>query len=308
LRVLVCAIQRRVKPNDDHTDILEVIPIAGELKDYGGGPLDAKFERLKTSDSNADSGKEGLRIVLNGGKYPMNKKTERTQKAIIEFICDREKTGLEGETTPEDLYDTPTRRLKAREDAREGDDKKDDEKKDDGKEGDGKEDDGNDEDDGTERQIKKEDSALLWNSYGSADGEKVDVLRLTWHTKYACEDAYKNPDNDKGGDADKPKDVSSGWGFFTWFILMYVPLSPKMQANTILTKTPAHSSPSLPTSSSAHGSTTTATELGAGTCCRTATPSATSPTSSRTLRGASSTPSRAAGRAADTARCEGGRR
>lgn len=225
----VCAIQRRVKPNDDHTDILEVIPIAGELKDHGGGSLDAKFERLKSSDSNTDSGKEGLRIILNGGKYPLNEKTKRMQKAVIEFICDKEKTGLEGETVPEDLYEATKRKLRAREDAKEGDDKKegdkkDDEKKDDGKEGDGKEGDGDgNTDDGTERQITKPDSALLWNSYGKADKDDVDVLRLTWHTKYACEDAYKNPDNDgdKGGDADKPKeDVSSGWGFFTWFILI----------------------------------------------------------------------------------------
>lgn len=160
-----------------------------------------------------------MRIVFNGGKYPLNK-SGRPQKAVLEFVCDKDKTGLEGETTPEDLYDKPeSRRLRAREDGKEGD----------GKEGDGDGDgdgDGN-QDDGTEKQIVKSDSALLWNSYGSADdNDKTDVLRLTWHTKHACEGAYKNPDNDKGGsgdgDSDKPTDESSSWGFFTWFILMYV--------------------------------------------------------------------------------------
>lgn len=43
------------------------------------------------------------------------------------------------------------------------------------------------------------------------DEEDIKVLRLEWITKYACEDA------------DDGNDSSSGhWGFFTWFILMWV--------------------------------------------------------------------------------------
>lgn len=36
----------------------------------------------------------------------------------------------------------------------------------------------------------------------------ADVLRLEWRTKYACEDVMDMP-------------TKSGWGFFTWFIIVY---------------------------------------------------------------------------------------
>lgn len=198
----VCAIKRLVRPDDNHDDILEVIPLAGELKDHGGGNLDAKAERFKNSNSHSDSDKEGLRLTLNGGRYPMHSKKERSQKTIIEFICNKDKTGLEGETSPEEQYDAS---LFAR-----ADDKKDGEK------GDGKDDEADDGKSGEERQLMKPDAALIWNSYGPADEGNTDILRLTWHTKYACEDAFRNPDNDDG---DSPSSTS-GWGFFTWFILL----------------------------------------------------------------------------------------
>ena len=41
---------------------------------------------------------------------------------------------------------------------------------------------------------------------------QFEVLRLEWKTQYACEDANDRGDNDSGGH----------WGFFTWFILMWV--------------------------------------------------------------------------------------
>ena len=44
-----------------------------------------------------------------------------------------------------------------------------------------------------------------WDEEGDAK-----VLRLDWHTWYACEDAVKGNDRSSGGH----------WGFFTWFILM----------------------------------------------------------------------------------------
>ncbi len=54
---------------------------------------------------------------------------------------------------------------------------------------------------------------LQFVSYGKVDTKDGDmqVLRLNWRTKYACEN-YK--DGNGGADASK------GWGFFTWFILM----------------------------------------------------------------------------------------
>ncbi|KAF3811885.1 Autophagy-related protein 27 [Colletotrichum gloeosporioides] len=190
----VCAIERTVHPGNDKDkdEVEKVIPIAGELQDVGGKPLDAKVERLKSSDSNSDAKKEGLRLILNGGSYPLTR-SGRKQKAIIEFICDREKTGLEGEVTSEDQYDTATK-LRARDD-------NDDKDKD--KDGDGPSPD--------EKQIMGNGTALIWDSYGPAEGD-FDVLRMTWHTKYACEDARDKPD--ENGDA------SSHWGFFTWFVVL----------------------------------------------------------------------------------------
>jgi len=52
--------------------------------------------------------------------------------------------------------------------------------------------------------------SLEYVDYNQA-GE-TDVLRLRWRTKFACEDAKGEKDAEKG----------ASWGFFTWFILMYV--------------------------------------------------------------------------------------
>ena len=54
---------------------------------------------------------------------------------------------------------------------------------------------------------------LRFKSYGPLETKSgtVEVLRLDWRTMYACED-YKGA----------PPSASSSWGFFTWFILMYV--------------------------------------------------------------------------------------
>jgi len=55
-----------------------------------------------------------------------------------------------------------------------------------------------------------EGKSLKFLSYKEekAKGSKpADVLRLEWRTKYACEDAREA--------------TRGGWGFFTWFIIMY---------------------------------------------------------------------------------------
>lgn len=52
--------------------------------------------------------------------------------------------------------------------------------------------------------------SLTYVSYGEVEGkERIQVLRLNWKTKYACEDFTEH-------DGGKER----GWGFFTWFILM----------------------------------------------------------------------------------------
>ena len=51
------------------------------------------------------------------------------------------------------------------------------------------------------------------------DEGDVKVLRLEWHTQYACEDAVEGND----------KSSSGHWGFFTWFIIMSVLSCPQDQ-------------------------------------------------------------------------------
>ena len=85
--------------------INHVWPIAGELKGKDGGNLNHEVQRLKTSDSNTDSKKEGLRLIMNGGSRS-DEGNKRPQRAIIEFLCDPDREGTEGETQPGEEYDT----------------------------------------------------------------------------------------------------------------------------------------------------------------------------------------------------------
>ncbi|KAJ9606030.1 type II membrane protein [Cladophialophora chaetospira] len=174
----VCGVVRSWNPADDpdkkHILVENVIPIAGNFETSTGAGLEPRVTRLKAQDSNAD----GLQIELNGGNYNKMK-----QRAVIQLLCDKNKTGNEKRWKTE------------RKEEEDSDD--DDEDEDDNNDG------------------KKEDdtpsmSDLEFVSYGQVEGkEKMEVLRLNWKTKYACEDY---------ADSDEAK--RSGWGFFTWFILI----------------------------------------------------------------------------------------
>lgn len=162
----VCALQHTLKPlegTDELEDTLtEVRPIAGELKDHGGDHLNAKYTRLKTSESEHDAEKEGLRIELNGGIY-----AKRKQKAVVEFLCDPDRTGTETDLDPEDKYE------------------------------------------GGKAEVIKGDPSLKYVGFDNQPGTDVDILRLEWRTKHACE-SQKDEDTAKSGH----------WGFFTWFLIM----------------------------------------------------------------------------------------
>lgn len=173
-----------------------VIPIAGDLTNHGGSSMEPKYTRLKTSDSGADAKKEGIRLVLHGG---IDTVTKRKQQAIVEMVCDKDKTGKEGEWDPKDDKYEP------------GQEETEDEegsaaakwKRADGDEG---------KDNSSEHQLLKPDSALIFDSYGPLSEDKqIDVLRLTWNTKYACEGLPED---------EYPSD--SHWGFFTWLVILYV--------------------------------------------------------------------------------------
>ena len=136
----------------------------------------------------------GLELELHGGWYE-----GKEQMAVIEFACDPERSGNEGN---EDAVD----RGKDGEMDGDGDDEKkkltrrvldafaaDDKKE---KEGDEKDDD---------KDALK--NSLRFVSFGKEKSDKVEVLRLEWATKLVCRTAADD-------------DGKSGWGFFTWFILM----------------------------------------------------------------------------------------
>ena len=152
-------------PDQEHPQVDFIIPVAGNFQTSSGRSLDPKVTRLKTTDSDL----EGLQLELHGGDWGKKK-----QKAVINFECDKTRTGNEGNESTD-------KRMSARDD---------DEKKDDL-------------------------HSLTYVSYGAVEGkEAMDVLRLNWKTKYACEDV--EPDADDDGNVSK----KASWGFFTWIILM----------------------------------------------------------------------------------------
>ncbi|KAI9701202.1 MAG: hypothetical protein M1836_001871 [Candelina mexicana] len=161
--------EHSINEEDKVDEITRVIPIAGDFTVNDHRPMDATYTRLKTSASHADAEKEGIRIEMHGGLYPPSGKDKRKQEAIVEFLCDPDRTGLE------------ERGMVRR---KESDEDKDKEKEDDKK-------------------------SLRFVSYGP-QGD-IDVLRLEWLTKHACE-----------GQKDGGKEGKSGghWGFFTWFIII----------------------------------------------------------------------------------------
>lgn len=166
---------------------LTPIDIAGTYTTQNNRNIDAKFELLRDSKSNSDAGRDGVRAILNGGRLPFNdKKNGIDQRAIIEFVCDKERSGLGG-------------------DEKDGGDHEDD--KDDK---DAKEEKLSKREESSKGKCEDSDHDLRFCGYQQEkDGKDktVKTLRLEWRTKYACEDA---PAPDGG----------SHWGFFGWFFIM----------------------------------------------------------------------------------------
>lgn len=178
----VCGVERVY--NGGQELVTELIPIAGEYGTSSGEHLDPHVTRLKDSDSNSDSAREGLRAELKGGKWE-NKK----QKVIVEFICDRDWEGTEGFEDSKAAEIVSYSAMGKRE---EGDD------------------DNNNGEDDRELPNLDEGKALQFQGYKD-EKEDTGVLRLEWKTKYACEDMADAPS--EGG-------KKAGWGFFTWFLII----------------------------------------------------------------------------------------
>jgi Autophagy-related protein 27 len=173
-------------PSGEEEPIIdEVYPIAGSFATSTGKLLEPDFERLEDLP---ESDTKGLRIVLHGGTY-----NKQSQKAIIDMQCDPERTGNEKSPVKKGKHDEKDEKLRKSEAKDKASDEHDD-----------------DDDKNSLRfvsyQIEEEDA-------------KVKTLRLDWRTKYACE-KFEDDDEDSGKGSSSS---SKHWGFFTWFIVMYVP-------------------------------------------------------------------------------------
>jgi hypothetical protein len=135
---------------------------------------------------------------MNGGRHPFEGEGGVKQMAIIDFLCDQERTGLEGlEKGGDDKKRIKRREAEQQLKARSPEDDND---------GGSGEKEGNGDDDDAR--------SLRFKSYGHDEDRKADILKLEWLTKYAC-DSYEHDEEDP--------DTKNHWGFFTWFIVLYVP-------------------------------------------------------------------------------------
>ncbi|KAF1996364.1 hypothetical protein P154DRAFT_416157, partial [Amniculicola lignicola CBS 123094] len=208
----ICAIRETTSMDDDNNTVtINPIEIAGTYKSYNNRAIDARFFPLSSSKSHSDVDREGIRAELHGGRFPFDDKKRGTdQMAIIEFVCDSERTGLEGEEE-----DTGEKEPDSGDDKNDGGKKDDDKKDDDKKEGDDKKKEGRSSLSTREAKCEGSDKKSLrfcgyqLEDVGDKKDKQVKVLRLEWRTKWACKNAPRDADNG-----------SSHWGFFTWFIII----------------------------------------------------------------------------------------
>ena len=183
--LLVCGYKTVFDTVHNTSTMAGAIPIAGDysISGVGGsGRFDPKWTRLKTSDSQSDRDKEGMRLKMGGGKYQSDL-GYRDQKAVVEFLCDRKDESGERK-----------RALLATDESDDGGNVADTPSKEE-----------------REKRMQTDDGqGGLLKFIGYALVGEDDILSLEWRTKYACEDR-----TDDAGES------SSGhWGFFTWFIIM----------------------------------------------------------------------------------------
>ena len=172
----MCGITTAINNKEHKNEILHVIPTAGDYSTtgyVGVGDFNPKLKRLSTSTVQSDRDKEGIRLTMEGGRYPKKGvKNSRPQKAVVEFLCDRNAT----ENKRKALFSRE-------EDADESDDGEDDSNNEENKE--------------REQTDDGEGETLKYISYDIV--EKNEVLSLKWKTKYACEDAADGENNSSSG-------------------------------------------------------------------------------------------------------------
>ncbi|KAI0877116.1 autophagy-related protein 27 [Hypoxylon argillaceum] len=199
----VCAIKRLI--------IGDKIDAVDEVSSLAGGVyLDPDITRLSKIDP--DSDKKGLRVTLKGGVGSLDKRKKQT---VIDFVCDQDLDGTEGEYDPEDKYES---KLDRRADDGKNEDEDEDKDKDKG---------------GSSEEVQlgiEKNPSLVFNRYGTSESDtNVDVLQLTWSSKYVCESKAgdgkdgNNEGGDPDGNGDEDGDVkkpSSHWGVFTWIVIL----------------------------------------------------------------------------------------
>ncbi|KAI0911781.1 autophagy-related protein 27 [Ustulina deusta] len=198
----VCAIKRLINPGENNDTIEAVTPLAGELANVGGAPLDPQVSRLSKVDPG--SGKEGLRVILKGGfRYMDNVK--RKQHTVIDFVCNKDLDGTEGEYDSKDKYEPNPVDARAEGDGNEGEDKDEDENA-----------------PPKEVQLGIENNpSLVFDRYGPSDSDtNVDILHLTWYSKYVCESKVDDGEDGSGGEDGDVKKPGSHWGVFTWIVIL----------------------------------------------------------------------------------------
>ncbi|KAK1778493.1 autophagy-related protein 27 [Copromyces sp. CBS 386.78] len=195
----VCRLKHHYSPSDKKSTFETATTLAGGSSFH--------YEASKLDSSSDDHKDGGVKLTLTGYKHQA-----RQQKVVINFVCNKTLTGTEGEIEGEDQYEKPKLFATTR----------DDEKK---------EEEGDDGYPETQKKAEGEKAqALLWNGYKHVS-EDVDLLELTWYTKFACLDDATG-DKPKDGDKDKDKDggnkggnngeedINKSWGFFTWLVVL----------------------------------------------------------------------------------------
>ncbi|KAJ4288477.1 type II membrane protein [Kalmusia sp. IMI 367209] len=193
----VCGTRETIDLTGAQNNSIRAIDIAGTYT-MKAGPhmvLDEKFRLLRDSGPNSDASREGVLAEFHGGRYPFEDgKKGVDQQAIIEFVCDHEREGNEGDELDDGEKEEP----------------KEDEGGDKGEDGDKKEERRLRRRDGETGKCEESDASLRFCGYDvetSDKDKKVQTLRLEWRTKYACDNAPSDGE-------------SSHWGFFTWFIII----------------------------------------------------------------------------------------
>ncbi|KAJ5704158.1 hypothetical protein N7493_011296, partial [Penicillium malachiteum] len=140
----VCGFPKKYR-NDSHQIIEGVFPVAG-LDHVGEGSKDPVATPLR--EINEDE--EGLRLRMSGGEYPVETDKTRPAAAIIDFVCDPDRSGLEGVPSIQDENGDKDMRRRDGEDA-------------------------------------VRDPSLTVKSFGP-DADDTYILKLDWRTRYACYD------------------------------------------------------------------------------------------------------------------------